>query len=90
MQETHVEARKTSLYNWHLAAGYNGNVFGLEHAALVFVRSSGEHQIVITNAGIFDTSHMSVVTVNGALSCDLLQLCFTKDLIGAWAKTQPP
>jgi aminomethyltransferase len=39
-----------------------------------------EHQINITNAGIFDTSHMSVVTIEGPASFDLLQLCFTRDL----------
>lgn len=39
-----------------------------------------EHQIVITNAGVFDTSHMSVLTVTGPGSFQLLQMCFTKDL----------
>lgn len=46
-----------------------------------------EHQTVITNAGIFDTSHMSVVMVAGPGAFELLQLCFTRDLAAAYAGT---
>ena len=49
-----------------------------------------EHQINITNAGIFDTSHMSVVTIEGAGSFELLQLCFTKDLNACVGKNRAP
>jgi glycine cleavage system T protein (aminomethyltransferase) len=49
-----------------------------------------EHQINITNAGIFDTSHMSVVTIEGAGSFELLQLCFTKDLNACMGRNKAP
>ena len=49
-----------------------------------------EHQINITNAGIFDTSHMSVVAIAGAGSFELLQLCFTKDLSACIGKNRAP
>jgi aminomethyltransferase len=49
-----------------------------------------EHQIVITGAGIFDTSHMSVVIVQGPGSFELLQLCFTKDLNACLKKNTLP
>lgn len=43
-----------------------------------------EHLAVITNAALFDTSHMAVLVIAGPDAFDLLQLCFTKDL-AAWA-----
>jgi glycine cleavage system T protein (aminomethyltransferase) len=49
-----------------------------------------EHQIVITSAGVFDTSHMAVVTVQGPGSLELLQLCFTKDLNACLKKNTSP
>lgn len=39
-----------------------------------------EHLSVLLNAGLFDTSHMSLVSVSGADAFDLLQWCFSKDL----------
>jgi aminomethyltransferase len=39
-----------------------------------------EHRRVITHAGLFDTSHMAVVLVEGAGAFELLQLCATRDL----------
>jgi aminomethyltransferase len=39
-----------------------------------------EHLAVINSAGIFDTSHMAVILVDGPGSFDLLQDCFSKDL----------
>jgi aminomethyltransferase len=35
---------------------------------------------VLTHAGLFDTSHMAVVDIEGPDARGLLQLCFTKDL----------
>ncbi len=40
----------------------------------------GEHLAVISSAGLFDTSHMAVVTVTGRDARGLLQKCFSKDL----------
>jgi aminomethyltransferase len=39
-----------------------------------------EHIAVVTAAGLFDTSHMAVLTVSGQRAIGLLQQCFTKDL----------
>ena len=35
-----------------------------------------EHLVVLTNAGMFDTSHMAVVMAKGADAFDLIQLLF--------------
>lgn len=42
--------------------------------------AKAEHLAVISEAGIFDTSHMAVVTVRGKWARALLQLCLSKDL----------
>jgi aminomethyltransferase len=39
-----------------------------------------EHLAVLTSAGIFDTSHMACVTVEGPDAFSLLNFCFTRDL----------
>ncbi len=39
-----------------------------------------EHRAVISHAGLFDTSHMSVLTVTGSGALELLQRCLSKDL----------
>jgi len=49
-----------------------------------------EHQIAVITAGIFDTSHMSVVTIAGSGSLDLLQLTFTKDLRTCVGRNRAP
>ena len=64
MQEAHAEANKTPLYHWHLAHGANMVTFAGWSMPLWYPSGAvAEHQINITNAGIFDTSHMSVVTI---------------------------
>ena len=40
-----------------------------------------EHRAVISHAGLFDTSHMSMIALNGIGSFGLLQECFTRDLV---------
>jgi aminomethyltransferase len=49
-----------------------------------------EHLTVLTNAGIFDTSHMAVVMVAGPEAYKLLQLCFTNDLAACTGKNKAP
>lgn len=49
-----------------------------------------EHLVVITNAGLFDTSHMGVVMVSGPGALDLLQFCFTKNLLACLGKKNAP
>jgi aminomethyltransferase len=91
MQAAHTEANKTPLYHWHLAHGANMVTFAGWSMPLWYPSGAvAEHQINITNAGIFDTSHMSVVTIDGAGSFELLQLCFTKDLNACVGKNMAP
>jgi aminomethyltransferase len=94
MQESLGEARKTSLFDWHLARGAAMVTFSGWSMPLWYPSGAvAEHQIVISKAGVFDTSHMSVVAVSGAGSFELLQLCFTKDLnrcLGKNAEPLPP
>jgi aminomethyltransferase len=49
-----------------------------------------EHCSVITRSGIFDTSHMAVLTVSGPGSAALLQHCFTRDLERCIGKVPGP
>jgi aminomethyltransferase len=91
MQEAHAEANKTPLYHWHLAHGANMITFAGWSMPLWYPSGAvAEHQINITNAGIFDTSHMSVVTFEGSGAFELIQLCFTKDLNACVGKNRAP
>jgi glycine cleavage system T protein (aminomethyltransferase) len=75
------EEKKTPLYNWHMDKGANMALFGSYMMPLWYPAGvKAEHLSVITHAGIFDTSHMSVLTVTGPGTFDLLQKCFSKDL----------
>jgi aminomethyltransferase len=49
-----------------------------------------EHLAVLKGAGLFDTSHMAVVTVQGKTARDLLQRCFSKDLDACLGRNQSP
>ena len=49
-----------------------------------------EHLAVLTDAGMFDTSHMAVVTVQGNDALALLQFCFTKDLTACMGRDKKP
>jgi len=52
--------------------------------------TKSEHLSVLTNAGIFDTSHMAVIMVSGSDSLDLLQHCFSNNLDACIGKQQNP
>ncbi|MFZ1201578.1 MAG: aminomethyl transferase family protein [Desulfobacterales bacterium] len=84
-------AKKTRLHDWHVARGAHMAIFG--NYAMPLWYSSGarqEHLAVLNRAGIFDTSHMGVVTVKGAGARDLLQVCFSKNLAACLGKNQTP
>ena len=49
-----------------------------------------EHLSVLVNAGLFDTSHMSVLGVSGPDAFDLLQLCFSKNLSACLGAASTP
>jgi aminomethyltransferase len=49
-----------------------------------------EHRSVVTAAGLFDTSHMDAVIVAGSEAFELLQECFTRDLLSCTGKGKLP
>jgi aminomethyltransferase len=62
--------------------------FGGYEMPLWYSTAKKEHLSVLTNAGIFDTSHMAVVMVAGPEAYELLQLCFTNDLAACIGKSK--
>lgn len=72
--------KKTWLNPWHLNHGANMADFGGFEMPLWYSSAITEHLTVLTHAGVFDTSHMAVVAVEGADAFTILQLCFSRDL----------
>ena len=85
------KVKQTPLHEWHAGHGANMSIFGGYDMPLWY-RSGAkkEHLTVITNAGIFDTSHMALITISGQGAFNLLQLCFTKDLNACVGKSRTP
>ncbi|MDR3630448.1 MAG: aminomethyltransferase family protein [Desulfocapsaceae bacterium] len=75
------ETRKTVLHAWHAAHGANMAIFASYDMPLWYPAGArAEHLAVLSRAGLFDTSHMAVITVSGRSARSLLQRCFSKDL----------
>lgn len=86
-----LQAKTTLLHDWHVAHGANMAIFGGYDMPLWYptgVRT--EHLAVLTHAGLFDTSHMAVVTLCGTDAFNLLQHCFTKDLSACIGPNKAP
>lgn len=75
-----TEIKTTPLHDWHAAHGANMADFGGYDMPLWYSSAKNEHLSVLTGAGLFDTSHMAVLLVEGKDARDLLQLCFTNDM----------
>ncbi|MCG6895459.1 MAG: aminomethyl transferase family protein [Desulfobacteraceae bacterium] len=73
-------AHQTPLHAWHTTQGAKMAEFGGYDMPLWYASAKQEHLSVLTAAGLFDTSHMAVVGVQGPDALALLQACFTKDL----------
>ena len=74
-------SKKTVLHGWHVENGANMALFGNYDMPLWYkTGAKAEHLAVIQAAGIFDTSHMAVVSVKGEGARALLQYCLSKDL----------
>jgi aminomethyltransferase len=72
---------RTQLWGWHSDHGANLVNFGGWDMPLWYETGAvREHMAVIQAAGMFDTSHMSVVMVSGPSAYNLLQNTFTRDL----------
>ncbi len=83
--------KKTPLHNWHIRNSAHMADFGGYHMPLWYASGiKEEHLSVLYRAGIFDTSHMAVVLVEGRDSRDLLQECFSRDLDRCIGKSKKP
>ncbi len=86
-----LRPKVTPMHKWHMEQGANLALFGGYEMPLWYPSGvKREHLTVLTNAGIFDTSHMAVVVLEGSGSQDLLQLCFTRDLNACVGKDKKP
>jgi aminomethyltransferase len=54
--------------------------FGGYYMPLWYASAKGEHLAVLSQAGLFDTSHMAALIVEGPEARSLLQRCFSRDL----------
>lgn len=75
-----TDIKTTPLNRWHRDHGANMADFGGYDMPLWYSSVKNEHLAVLTGAGLFDTSHMALVSVSGSGAGDLLQHCFTNDL----------
>ncbi|MGW8187518.1 MAG: aminomethyltransferase family protein [Desulfobacterales bacterium] len=83
--------KKTRLHDWHIDHGANMAIFGGYDMPLWYPSGAKEeHLAVLKRAGMFDTSHMSVVKIKGSGARDLLQICFSKNLAACLGKDQKP
>ncbi len=73
--------KKTELYGYHVEQGANMASFADYDMPLWYPTGvKAEHLAVIQSAGIFDTSHMAVISVKGKGARELLQHNLSKDL----------
>lgn len=73
--------KKTNLYESHIALGGNMVDFGGWLMPLWYKTGAvQEHLAVINSAGLFDTSHMTVVIVKGSGVKEFLNFAITKDI----------
>jgi aminomethyltransferase len=77
-----TEAKKTPLYDIHVASGgkivpFAGYLLPVQYSGVI-----AEHLAVRTNAGIFDVSHMGEVIFSGADALSNLQNILTNDFSG--------
>ncbi len=83
--------KKTPLFDWHQEHGGNMVEFGDYIMPLWYASGTKkEHLSVITDAGLFDTSHMAAVLVDGPGAYELIQFCFTRDLDACIGKDNKP
>jgi glycine cleavage system T protein (aminomethyltransferase) len=85
------ELLQTPLHDWHIRQNANMAEFGGYHMPLWYRSGTKqEHLAVINGAGLFDTSHLAVLSISGKGAFDLLQTCFTKDLTHCIGRKKNP
>lgn len=73
--------KQTALHDWHVAHGANMASFaGYDMPLWYPAGARAEHLAPIRAVGVFDTSHMAVLTVTGPGARSWLQHCFSRDL----------
>lgn len=82
--------KKTPLFDWHKAHGANIVEFGDYLMPVWYGSARSEHLAVVSQAGLFDTSHMATLRVFGKDAYDLLQWCFTRNLDACVGKDGAP
>ena len=82
--------KKTPLYDWHKAHGANLVEFGDYLMPVWYGSARNEHLAVVSQAGLFDTSHMATIRVFGKDAYDVLQWCFTRNLDACVGKDAAP
>ncbi len=75
------EQKTTPLHSWHRNANANMADFGGYDMPLWYETGvKEEHLAVLNSVGIFDTSHMACITIDGDGAFTLLNHCFTRNL----------
>ncbi len=73
--------KTTPLNQWHRNAGANMADFGGFDMPLWYDTGvKNEHLAVLKSAGLFDTSHMACISVQGESALELINFCFTRDI----------
>lgn len=89
-QDEMSDLQTTLLSDWHKNNGAKMEAFGGFTMPLWYKTGPiKEHRAVIQNAGLFDTSHMSHLLIEGPQSFQLLQNALTKDLRSCSGKNAP-
>lgn len=85
------QLKTTALHSSHLTHDANMAEFGGYDMPLWYPSGTkAEHLAVISRAGLFDTSHMAVLTLEGRGAFELLQHSFTRDLLHCQGKSNTP
>ncbi len=82
--------KQTPLYDWHRTHGGNIVEFGDYLMPVWYASARNEHLAVVSQAGLFDTSHMATIRVFGKDAYELLQWCFTRNLDACVGKENAP
>lgn len=72
-------AKRTALYDWHLAHGGRMVDFAGWDMPVQYSSITDEHQVVRTSLGVFDISHMGRLVFEGPDALDLIQRLYTND-----------
>lgn len=82
--------KQTPLFDWHKANGANIVEFGDYLMPVWYGSARAEHLAVVSQAGLFDCSHMATLRVFGKDAYELLQWCFTRNLDACVGKDNAP